>query len=562
MCRRDTGRTNNFLVIRRLKDSGSYPASPCNVQFVLGETAKTISVAVLDDAIDEGDETLFLMLVSAQGGRFADGLAVGTITNTDHMPQAWLARFGRTVAGQVVDAVEARFGSAPQSGVQVTLAGERIGGAARSEEEDREADPPPPGNRLGSRVVAPRELLTGSSFALSADPGAMDGGVASVWGRGAWTRFDGRQGELSVSGEVTNAMLGLDWAEHSGSGGRAGRWTAGLMLSHALAEGSYRGASAGTVESTVTGLYPYGRYAMTDRVTVWGVAGQGAGTLTLTPEDGAALRTDLKLGMAAAGLRGVAVKAPPGGGPELAVETDAMAVRTSSDAVTGSAGGNLAAAAGEATRLRLGLVGSWRGLEVAGGTLAPKLEVGARHDCGDAETGFGLDAGAGLVWSDASRGLRADLLGRGILTHDSDGLQERGFAGSLSWQPRPERGLGPKLSAVQTLGGSATGGMRALLSRRTLSGLAPGDDDPLERRRLEVRFSYGFAAFGDRFTSTPELGFGMSNGYREYGLGWRLNLAQSGPTALEVRLGVTRREAAGDSAGAEPAAGLRLTTRW
>ena len=56
MCRRDTGRTNNFIVIMMLKDFRRYPASPCNVQFVLGETEKTAAMALLDDAIDEGKE--------------------------------------------------------------------------------------------------------------------------------------------------------------------------------------------------------------------------------------------------------------------------------------------------------------------------------------------------------------------------------------------------------------------------------------------------------------------------------------------------------------------------
>ena len=35
------------------------------------------------------------------------------------------------------------------------------------------------------------------------------------------------------------------------------------MPSHACGEGSFRGASAGKVDGTVTGLYPYGRYVMT-----------------------------------------------------------------------------------------------------------------------------------------------------------------------------------------------------------------------------------------------------------------------------------------------------------
>ena len=83
---------------------------------------------------------------------------------------------------------------------------------------------------------------------------------------------------------------------------------------------------------------------VTDRVTVWGAAGYGAGTLTLTPDGKSTYEADMDLAMAAAGLRGVVVEAPPEGGPELAVKTDAMAVRTSSEATEDSAGGKLAAA--------------------------------------------------------------------------------------------------------------------------------------------------------------------------------------------------------------------------
>ena len=61
-------------------------------------------------------------------------------------------------------------------------------------------------------------------------------------------------------------------------------------------------------------------------MTVWGAAGYGAGTLTLTPEEGEPLETDMDLMMAAAGLRGTVVEAPPEGGPEFVVKTDAMVV--------------------------------------------------------------------------------------------------------------------------------------------------------------------------------------------------------------------------------------------
>ena len=317
-----------------------YTADSGTLNFAPDETSKTVAVAVLDDSHDEGNETLTVTLSNPSGAYLADSEATGTIENTDHMPQAWLSRFGRTVAEQVLDAVEERIRSAPQAGVQVTVAGQRIGAAQAPdadalEEAEAQArledfstwlrgeacrdDPGAGGDcpaRTRSREVTPRDLLTGTSFALTTGADGIGGGLVSLWGRGAVSSFDGREGELSLSGEVTGAMLGADWTRE--------RWTLGLMLSHARGEGSYRGADSGKVSSTVTGLYPYGRYAVTDRVTVWGAAGYGAGTLTLTPEDGEALKTDMDLMMAAAGLRGMVVEAPPEGGPELAVKTDAM----------------------------------------------------------------------------------------------------------------------------------------------------------------------------------------------------------------------------------------------
>ena len=505
------------------------------------------------------------------------------------MPQAWLGRFGRTVAEQVLDAVEERIRAAPQAGVQVTVAGQRIGAAAAaSEEEAREAeaqarledfstwlrgeacrdDPGTGGDcpaRTGSRAVTPRDLLTGTSFALTTGAEGIGGGLVSLWGRGALTRFDGREDELSLSGEVTGAMLGADWTRDPGSGSGAGGWTLGLMLSHARGEGSYREADSGKVSSTVTGLYPYGRYALTDRVTVWGAAGYGAGTLVLTPDGKSTYEADMDLAMAAAGLRGVVVEAPAEGGPELAVKTDAMAVRTSSEATEDSAGGKLEAAEADVTRLRLGLEGTWRGLEIGTGTLVPRLEIGVRHDGGDAETGFGLDLGGGLAWSDPGTGLRAEVSGRGLLTHESAGFRDLGFSGALAWDPTPGSDRGPSLTLSQTMGVSARGGADALLGRTTLAGLAANDNgDELERRRLELQLGYGFGTFGNRFTATPEVGFGMSAGHRDYSLAWRFvrDRRRGDIGSLEFSLETRRRESANDDTPPEHTVGLRLTLRW
>ena len=557
-----------------------YTANSGTLNFAPGETAKTVSVAVLDDSHDEGSETLTLVLSNPSGAYIEDGEATGTIKNSDPMPQAWLGRFGRTVAEQVLEAVEERIRSSPRAGMQVTMAGHRFGGEATETEalEEAEArawletcrDGPGVGGdcpaRTRSRAVTERDLLTGSSFALTTGADAIGGGLVSLWGRGAVSRFDGREGDLSLSGEVTGALLGADWTRE--------RWTTGLMLSRTRGEGHYRGANSGEVSSTVTGLYPYGRYALSDRVTVWGAAGYGAGTLTLTPEDDETYETDMDLVMAAAGLRGVVVEAPADGGLELAVKTDALAVRTSSEATGGSAGGNLAAAEADVTRLRLGLEGTWRGLEIGTGTLVPRLEVGVRHDGGDAETGFGLDLGGGLAWSDPGTGIRAELSARGLLSHASDGFRDRGISGSFSWAPGRETGRGPLVTLTQSMGASATGGVDTLLGHRHLGGLGANDNDPngddLANRRLELKLGYGFSVLEDRFTSTPEIGMGISNSQREYTLGWRLvrDRRRGDIGSLEFSLEARRRESvnpgSGSGAGAEPEywVGFSLTARF
>ena len=411
-----------------------------------------------------------------------------------------------------------------------------------------------------------RELLLGSSFAVTEETAGK--GFVSLWGRGSVTRFDGREGTLSLDGEVASAMLGTDWSQ--------GRWTTGLLVSHSLGEGGYRdgsgtgGAANGTISATLTGLYPWLRHALSERLEAWGAAGYGEGSLTLEPGDGPPIRTDLDLWMAAAGLRGTVLD---GGndGLTLTAKTDAMIVQTSTDAVSGSGTGNLAAAEADVTRQRLGLEGALPVRLADGSVLTPGFEIGVRHDGGDEETGYGADIGANLAWTDARRGLSAELRGRGLLSHEAKGFRERGLSGSFSWDPvAGERS--PRLSLTQTVGGAPSGGAEALLGRGTLEGLAANDNgggsragDDLKSRRLELKFGYGFAAFGDRFTWTPEAGVGLSETGRDYSLGWRLLRGGAGAPdggAFELSFGARRHENDNDDTRPEHEVGLRLTARW
>ena len=556
-----------------------YTAASGTLSFAAGETSKTVSVPVVNDAHDEGSETMTLTLSNATGAVIADGQATGTITNAGSIPQAWISRFGRTVADQVLDAVASRLRSEPTPGMEVTLAGERLGWSA-----DADAGQPVAqqaveqlaqwlmvGNGengdVALRTIQGRELVANSSFAFASP--SSGGHLFSFWGRGAVTNFDGREGELTLDGEVTTWLLGTDWSWGQWpGGGEARRSTAGLLLSRSTSDGGYdnpAGASSGEVAATLTGVFPWGSHRFTDRLAVWGIAGYGQGELEVTPklptgEDDATLTTDLNLWLAAAGLRGTLLD---GGNDGLTITgtTDAMVVGNTSERVTG-----LEAAQATVTRWRLGLeaqrpitLGHPESSSEAGSgaVLTPSLELGLRLDGGDAETGFGLDLGGGIVLSHPQRGLQAELRGRGLLSHAAEGFRNRGFSGSLSWQQQPDSDLGAALSLSQTMGGSSSGGADALLSRVTLEGLAANDgDDDLNNQRLDLQLSYGFPAFGDRFTLTPELGLGLYDSGRDYRIGWRLTrLVETG--AFDLSFDVTRREGTNND-GTAPDHGVQL----
>ncbi len=529
-----------------------YTAASGTLTFAAGETTKTVSVPVLDDSHDEGHETFSLRLSNLVGARAGDLEATGTIENTDPMPRAWLARFGRTLAEQVVDAVGARLAARGGGGAQARLAGQELAAGGLDADESARLADAELARWLAGRPEQPRtmsggELLAGSAFSVTS-AAAEDRPAAALWGRGGWSRFEGREGSLSVEGEVTTALLGAEVDSRA--------WLGGVMLSHARGDGSYRAdAGAGTVASTLTAVHPYVGVDLSERLTAWAAGGLGLGGLTLTPDGAAALETDLSLVLAALGARGRLVEPTAGSGFSLAIETDAYWVRTGSAEASG-----LAEAQADATRIRLGLDGGYRIGLAGGGALEPTVAVGVRHDGGDAETGYGMDVGGGLAWSAPALGLSAQVAARGLLTAEFDGFRDLGLSGSLAWDSDPASDRGASLTLTQTVGGAATGGSRALLGRPTLAGLA-ATGDGVDSRRLELKFGYGFPAFGERLTATPEVGVALSDTARELRLGWKLGLARSGTSSFDLGVEAIRTEPVNDS-GPEHGIRLKLDARY
>ena len=575
--------------------------------FPAGTTERKLSIRLVNDSHDEGPETFEVELLAPQGGaKIADGVGVMTIVNDDPMPAAFLARFGRTVAEQALDGIAGRIAAPRTAGVQGTLAGQALAfgpgsqlGAGGSDGVAANDHGPlalsdvarrfgAPADRFGtngyghdafgfgrgfpqSRTMTGLEALLGSSFTATGETDGMGGSLA-FWSRAAHSSFDGREGTFSLDGEATTAMLGADYAR--------GDWLAGLALMQSSGEGGYADSGTegvrclqpldaetqevlcggavregdGDVEASLTAAVPYAALQASERLKLWGAAGVGTGEVTLEPETGGSLGSDITWTMAAAGARSDLLASPrEGSGPALALTMDALWTRTSSEKTH-----ELAASESDVTRLRLGLEGSYGIATEGGGSLTPKVEVGARHDGGDAETGFGVEFGGGLAWTDPALGLSLDFSGRTLIAHGDDDLEDRGFAASMVFDPNPSSERGLSLTLRQDWGGSAQGGLDALFATDPLADSA-GEAEAESRWQAEA--AYGLPVFSGRFTGSPHVGLSLGTSTRDYTLGWRLT-PEARANAPEVSFGVkaTRRESEG--ALPEHAVGVELGARW
>ena len=529
----------------------------------IGKKVDKPFVRLIDDSMNDNGETVKVKISNAhlcddasQTVSITRAEATGTITNSDHMPKAWLARFGRTVAEQVLDAVGARVeGNSNSPGpAQLTLGGHQVVLDAswhRAEDtllgeagvlgpdlrETRdllraEADASPV-----SEISTAGFLMASSLHMASADGGKDDAhGRWSLWARGSRSSFSGREDALTLEGDVSTGVMGADYER--------GRFLAGVALAYSAGEGSYTEADArGEVESTLLSAYPYLRYTLSERLSVWGVLGLGEGGLTLDMKanenaNDERIETDVSLAMAAFGARG---KLASVAGYDLAVKTDVLFVRTESEAAAG-----LAAADARTRRLRLALEGS-REVKFESGVLTPFLEVGLRHDGGDAETGSGLELGGGLRWA-GLKGFTVEVRARGLLAHEESDYEEWGVSASIGLSPgEGDRGLSMRVGSAW---GAASGGVERLWSQRALTG---GSFDP--DARLDAEVGYGLDAM--RGLLTPYTGVALSSGGESWRAGARFRFGERFTMSLEGDLKETEQ---GD--GPVHGVALRGSLRW
>ncbi len=498
-----------------------YEATEGLVVFETGSTEAQVRIPLIDDDLQEGDETIEVRLSNPTNVQIGQAMATGTIVDDDTAPGVQVRAIAvsqtealfvvgllapvaerltgryRTVdgtawAGEDYERMEGVLEFGPgetRKEVRVPLLRAQGSGEAfalmvelgdETVREEVVLGSKDTGNRarLGRSVAvhiveAVSERMEGSLVGCMPRPfpgqrvrashllsgcGMQAGGERlSVWGRGAYSRL--QSGGISGA-DVVTASLGADYRA-------GGRWLMGMVVSRSEAL-----EQEGTLLQ-MTGWYPYVRYGGM-RHSVWGLAGAGQGVVAEAADTG--------MRMMAAGVGGTLVRRA---GARLGYEADGFWL-----GMDGGIG---------VSRVRAGLEGSVTLQDI----LEPYVEAAVLHSGGDAERGMGMEAGGGLRVRMGM--LHAEVMSRRLVLHQEDGYGEWGYSGMVRYggleglgaQVRPTWGR----THVETLWQAER----------------PWEVYPADRR-LELEVGYG-SRVHRRGVLRPHVGMGLRDRGRDYRIG-------------------------------------------
>ena len=391
-----------------------YSGVPEDLVFESLETRRTFRILATADAETEEGESVVLGFGTLPAGVTAGATATSTVSLEDsgfsgrRVTKRWLQRFGGTAASHAIDAINERLRCARyhysldaasvylpgrwkcnpwfQRRASLAINGLVIEGLrqdAPAASGIRWIRGPSHGwtERLGGhldrrthdlRTLGATEVLTGTSFHLSTGPEDGPPGL-SVWGRGSFSQVKGREEDISLDGDVASATFGADYS--------AARVLGGVAVSYSDGDGELsRFHSGRKVSSALTSVYPYVLLAVNERVSVWGTAGLGSGSMRLTMSDVESNRTRIAMRVGAAGSR-TEVRTPRRPGDlALALKSETVLLRIRSDETP-----EIDATKTDTSRMRLMLEGASDHALDETGHVSPFFEVGLRRDGGDGD---------------------------------------------------------------------------------------------------------------------------------------------------------------------------------
>ncbi len=337
-----------------------------------------------------------------------------------------LAALARRSLSSAITNINTRF--ADLSGSGLTLAGHAAPFGASATPEEWLPCPAHEGHSglqnparalcsIHSRGLRSAELLDNSDFSFVLGATETEGAYTvetprwSVWGRGDRGSFAGGE-QNRYDGNLRGGWLGVD--------ARAGAWVAGLAFSRSEGESSYTTEEdRGELETTLDGIYPYGRWTLNNGLEIRAVLGSADGEARHTPEDGALQTSDLSMRLGSLGLR---KELEPRGKIQRAFRLDASHSTLKTQ---------------EGTEILHGLTAdSWRiraGVEISRKLSLPErrewepfLEVSARKDGGDGLRGEGIELAGGVRYR--APGLSIEAKGRWLAAHSESETRESGFS--------------------------------------------------------------------------------------------------------------------------------------
>ena len=518
--------------------SDDFTAASGTLRFAAGATGaaltQTFSVAATVDSRAEFDETFTVTLSEPPGGLpggidFGDATAAGTITdNVFESGKARIARVSEAVAPRLAQAISAstvsaitgRIDAAARAGAASPGTTPLLGGQAFD-------DLSSPFGAPGSTWSYSDRMLGSVSFALPLDsPEGGNGGRggAAFWGSGDYYRLsDADESTLEWSGDVLSFHVGADMRIRPDLLG-------GLSVSRTTGSIDYMDstdevAAGGRYDTRMTSVNPYVSWSRPDCcLGIWATVGYGSGEVEVDDDLAGRESSDMTMNTAAVGASGRLFSS----GEMIQRGTTELKLKgEGSVALLDIEGrGLISPLTSDVQRLRLALEGSHaRNLE-SGGVLTPSLELGVRHDSGDAVTGLGLEVGGALRYAAPALGLTVSGQGRMLVAHRDDEYEEWSIGGLVRIDPGADRhGLALTLTPVWGNGAAGLGGGIGRFY----------DEEPARARvpharqtgRVDAEVGYGLSGLVARGVVTPFTGLVVAGeGARRYRVGSYLELAE------------------------------------
>ena len=547
-----------------------FSLNPTQLTFNPGETEQTITVSADEDEnmISERIELTHSTTIDGENPK----VLVVTVRDNDIPPseivEAGLVRFGRAVGEQSASAIRDRLGAPRIAGFQGVFAGHTLTemtcdedtptvqsnnscletGSNRASSMQASVEQPDASHGLllsQGRALSTEEIVVGTSFAVTHRT-STDASV-SVWGQGFISGFNGRQGLLNIEGDLTGFMLGWDHSHNDRING--------VMLARNSSDIRYGGNStSGTMDLELTAIIPYAGWTVRDGIEIWGALGFGMGNLVRNEDGADVVGTDISWRMAVLGSSGDLPASQLLAGAELRWSADLLWTQTEADSVED----RLDDLSGKTVRQRLGVESIWEYQLASGPVVRPSLEVGIRHDSGDAETGLGLEVGGGLELSDPERGLSLLIKGRKLIVHKEDDFKDWGLRIGLVYDASPTTRQGFSASVSHDLGNVSRDGLGALIEAERL----PDVEEVAENDGWSAEMAYGISQ-GQGMVGSPYMNAKGSSEVDSTRFGYRiepdLHLAQNMTVDLWAEPEMS------DAGGTESSgnkAGFNLVTRW